>query len=55
MTNIAAGLPSFKANFLGGSFNNRDHVRASAQFRRERQPQLFMIFPKEQSHPFSHQ
>ena len=27
------------SNFLGGSFSNRDNVRASIQFRRESQPQ----------------
>ena len=27
------------SNFLGGSFNNRDNVRAPVQFRRESQPQ----------------
>ena len=27
------------SNFLGGSFSNRDNVRASIQFRTERQPQ----------------
>ena len=27
------------SNFLGGSFSNRDNVRASTQLRRERQPQ----------------
>ena len=27
------------SNFLGGSFSNRDNVRAQIQFRRERQPQ----------------
>ena len=27
------------SNFLGGSFSNRDNVRAPIQFRRESQPQ----------------
>ena len=27
-------------NFLGGSFSNRDNVRAPIQFRKESQPQL---------------
>ena len=27
------------SNFLGGSFSNRDNIRASIQFRREGQPQ----------------
>ena len=27
------------SNFLGGSFSNRDNVKASIQFRTERQPQ----------------
>ena len=41
------------SNFLGGSFSNRDNVRALIQFRRESQPQN--DFPQEQNHPFSHQ
>ena len=28
------------SNFLGGSLNNRDNVRAPTQFRRERQPKI---------------
>ena len=30
------------SNFLGGSFSNRDNVRASIQFRREIQPQSIL-------------
>ena len=33
------------SNFLGSSFNNRDNVRASIQFRRKRQPQHFLWDP----------
>ena len=29
------------SNFLGGSFSNRDNVRALIQFRKEKQPQDF--------------
>ena len=41
-------------NFLGGSFSNRDNVRAPIQFRRESQPQHLkkMTFPREQTHQF---
>ena len=31
-------------NFLGGSFGNRDNVRAPIQFRKESQPQHFKRF-----------
>ena len=37
------------SNFLGGSFSNRDNIRAQIQFRRESQTQ----HPKrEQTHPY---
>ena len=32
------------ANFLGGTFSNRDNVRAPIQFRRESQPQHLKIW-----------
>ena len=37
------------SNFLGGSFSNRDNVRAPIQFRRESQPQHLKrcFFPQE--------
>ena len=40
--------------FFGVSFSNGD--RAPIQYRRERQPNILkMIFPQEQTHPFSGQ
>ena len=40
--------------FFGVSFSNGD--RAPIQYRRERQPNILkMIFPQEQTHPFSRQ
>ena len=44
------------SNFVGGSFRNRDIVRAPIHFRRESQPQhLKMTIPQNKAHPFSHQ
>ena len=44
------------SNFLRGSFNNRDNVRAPIQFRRESHPSVLKdVFPQEQTHQSSHQ
>ena len=44
------------SNFLGGSFSNRDNVRAPIQFNRESQPRIFKedFLSQEQMHSFSH-
>ena len=48
-------LKNQSSKFFEGSFSNRDNVRALVQIRRERQRQhLKMVFPEEQTHPFSH-
>ena len=44
------------SNFLGGSFSNRDNIRAPIQFGEESQPSILnIVFPQEQIHPSSNQ
>ena len=40
--------------FLVGSFSNRDNIRTTIQYKTT-PASLKMIFPQEQTHPFSHQ
>ena len=44
------------SNFPGGNFSNRYNIRAKSNLNEKANPSIFkMIFPQQQTHPFSHQ